>query len=120
MFLKFFFTLLLSLPLLLLATPAVAESQVTGTNLSELGGILNRIITFLFGLIGGITIIIIVVGGIRYILAGGDPKATMAAKQTITFALIGLIVVLLSVVIISIVGDTLGAKDLQIIRIGIN
>lgn len=102
-----------------LTTPAFAAVSDT-PKLTELGDILNRIITFLFGLIGGIAIILIVVGGIRYILAGGDPKATMAAKQTITFALIGLVIVLLSVVIVTIVGTTLGAKDLQIIRIGIN
>lgn len=59
----------------------------------------------------------IVLGGIRYILAGGDPKAVAATRAQLTFAILGLIIVLLAVSIITIVGSTLGIKDLNILSI---
>ncbi len=115
MFKKIF---LVSSLLPILASPVMAEGQITGTNLTELGTVLNRLITFLFGIVGGIAIILIVVGGIKYIIAGGDPKATQGAKQTIQFAILGLIIVLLAVVIVNIIGNTFGVKDLTIIKFG--
>ena len=35
--------------------------------------------------------IMLVVGGFRYLTAAGDPKANEAAKNTITYALLGLV-----------------------------
>lgn len=62
----------------------------------------------------------VAIGGIRYILASGDPKATDSARQTIQYALIGLVVVLLAVVIVNIVGNIFGVTGLNLIKIGIN
>lgn len=86
----------------------------TKTDFSNIGAIFNTIFTFLIGIVGGLAIIFIVIGGIRYILAGGDPKATDAAKNQITAALIGLIVALLSVAIVVIVGNLLGTTGLNL------
>lgn len=55
----------------------------------------------------------VAVGGIRYILASGDPKALDSARSTITYALIGLVIVLLSVVLVNIVGGAFGAGGLN-------
>ncbi len=50
--------------------------------------------------IGGIgallAVIVIIIGGIRYILAAGDDKKVASAKQTIISAVIGLIVIILA------------------------
>ena len=45
----------------------------------------------------------LLIGGIRWILAGGDEKAVSSARSTITAALIGLVIVLLSFAIIKLV-----------------
>jgi hypothetical protein len=34
--------------------------------------------------------VMLIVGGFRYLTSGGDPKATAAAQQTMTFAIIGI------------------------------
>ena len=47
--------------------------------------------------------IMLLIGGIRWILAGGDEKAVSSARSTITAALIGLVIVLLSFAIIKLV-----------------
>ena len=43
-------------------------------------------------IIGGAAVIMLVVGGIRYVVSGGDPQSTKGAKDTILYAIIGLVV----------------------------
>ena len=56
--------------------------------------------SFLLSIIGGITLLVIVIGGILYILAGSNPEAQNKAKGVITKAIIGLVLVLASYAII--------------------
>lgn len=79
---------------------------------------LGRLINFLLGIVGGITIILIIWGGIRYIFASGDEKATLTAKHMIEYALLGLVIVLLAVFIVNFLGGLLGAGNLNVIKIG--
>jgi type IV secretory pathway VirB2 component (pilin) len=93
-------------------TPIQNPTDISETN--PIGGIFNTIFLFLIGIVGGLAIIFIVIGGIRYIMAQGDPKATDSAKNQITAAIIGLVVALLAVVIVLIVGNLLGASGLNV------
>jgi len=52
-------------------------------------------------IIGIIAVIIIIVGGIRYIMSRGDPATLKKAKDTITYAIIGLIVAILAFPIVN-------------------
>lgn len=94
--------------------------QITGNNIQELGAVIGRVINFLFAAIGGVAVIMIAVGGVRYILASGDPKGTDSAKQTIQFAVIGLVVVLLAVLIVNVIGNFLGVSNLNVVHIGVS
>ena len=47
--------------------------------------------------------VFLLIGGIRWILAGGDEKAVAGARGTITAALIGLVIVLVAYAIIRLV-----------------
>ncbi len=49
---------------------------------------------------GAVALFLIIWGGIRFITSGGDPKQVAGAQKIITYALIGLIVVLLSFAIV--------------------
>lgn len=51
-----------------------------------------QVMQVVFGLLGGIAVIMIIVGGIRYALSEGDPSALSAAKNTILYSVIGLVV----------------------------
>lgn len=59
-----------------------------------------------FGAAGGIAIVIVAYGGLRYVLSQGDPAATAKAKDTILYALIGLAVCVSAVGIISFIRAT--------------
>lgn len=51
-----------------------------------------QVIGLVLGILGGIAIIMIVIGGIRYTLSGGDAGQTKSAKNTIMYSVIGLVV----------------------------
>jgi hypothetical protein len=64
-------------------------------------GLLMKITNFIAYIAGAAAIIIIVVGGVRYILAGGNNDAVSGAKNSIVQALIGLAVIALAKIIIT-------------------
>lgn len=74
----------------------------TGSGLTVQGGVRTTVNTLLW-IVGVASVIVIVVGGLRYVLSGGDPKNTAAAKDTILYAAIGLVVSLLAYAIVNFV-----------------
>jgi hypothetical protein len=51
-------------------------------------------------IVGVIALIMIIVGGLKYITSGGDATQTAGAKNTIMYAVIGLVVVALAQIIV--------------------
>jgi hypothetical protein len=51
----------------------------------------NNVLEILAWVVGAAAIIFLVVGGIKYITAQGDPQQLQSAKNTILYAIIGLI-----------------------------
>lgn len=56
---------------------------------------------FLLRIAGGIALFIIIFGGIYYMVSGASPDGQMRAKKIVTYAVIGLAIVLVSYVIIA-------------------
>ena len=79
---------------------------LAGNTNPTVGGIIGDLLPFIFGLAGMLTLLLLLWGGIRYMLARGDPKAIDEAKGTLTSAIIGLIIIILAVVIFFIVGES--------------
>lgn len=75
--------------------------------------IINRGLAYAIIIAGFLSVIFIFVGGISFILSGGHDDKIKQAVGTIRYAIIGLIITVLSVVIIGTVGKALG---LDIIR----
>lgn len=74
-----------------------------GTTLTET---LANVIELLSVLVGIIAVIMIIVGGLRYVLSSGDSGRVGSAKNTIIFALIGLVFVALAQLIVRFVLNT--------------
>ncbi len=62
--------------------------------------IITNVINILSILVGAVSVIMLIVGGFRYIISNGDSNSTKGAKDTIMYALIGLIIVLFAQVIV--------------------
>ena len=65
------------------------------------GSIFNTIVNILLFLIGAISVIMLIIGGIRYTISAGDSGNVTAAKNTILYALVGLIVAFLAFAIVN-------------------
>jgi hypothetical protein len=75
-------------------------ANVGGTTLEQY---ISTIINILLGLIGVVAVIMLIYGGFRYVLSAGNEKATSAAKDTILFAIIGIVVAVLAFAIVNFV-----------------
>jgi type IV secretory pathway VirB2 component (pilin) len=53
-----------------------------------------EILRIVFGISGSIALLIIVISGLRYILASGDPARMAQAKKGILYAVLGLVIAL--------------------------
>lgn len=65
--------------------------------------IFTKIINTLIFVIGAIAVIMIIIGGLRYTLSGGDAGSVTSAKNTILYAIVGLIIAILSYAIVNFV-----------------
>jgi hypothetical protein len=83
------------------ANSAKGADQVT--NLFGSSGIFSTITNTLLFILGAISVIMIIIGGLRYVISGGDSSAVSAAKNTILYAIVGVIVAILAYAIINFV-----------------
>lgn len=61
------------------------------------------IVNTLLYVLGAISVIVIIIGGIRYTISMGDAKNVEAAKSTILYAVVGLVVAILAYAIVNFV-----------------
>lgn len=116
-------TLAVSLGLLApAAMPAIASAQIEdglcqGSNLKleedgstcvvddvnetdRVNSIITDVINIISLVVGVIAVIMIIVGGLKYITSGGDSGNVTGAKNTILYAVVGLVIVALAQVIV--------------------
>ena len=55
---------------------------------------LHTILQFAFGVIGGIALIFVVISALRFVIAGGESQDVARARETLIYALVGLVVCL--------------------------
>jgi hypothetical protein len=102
---------------LLLFAPILASAQgsvipqpfnaIPGTTSTNFSTIARMIIYILLGVTGLIAVLFIIYGGFRYITSAGNDETAESAKKTIINAIIGLVVVILSYVIVTVIGNAL-------------
>lgn len=85
------------------ACDAGSNAAICKTNSNLLGGVLKNVINIMLYLAGIIAVIMVVIGGLRYITSDGDPQKANQAKNTILYALIGVTVAVLAFSIVNFV-----------------
>lgn len=68
---------------------------------------LKTLFLMAFVIIGAVATLFIIIAGIRYITAGGDPQKIQTAKNEIKYALIGLVIAGMGAAIVNFVIDRL-------------
>lgn len=77
------------------------------SNTADPKEIIQTIVRILLFLIGAVSVIMIIIGGFRYVISQGDSGAVTSAKNTILYAVIGLIVAIFAWAIVDFVVDNL-------------
>lgn len=111
-----------SQPLQTLAVGVSAQDQVKkgidnagGTvNNFNIGTAITNIVNIMLYALGAIAVIMIVIGGIRYTTSNGDSNGIQSAKNTILYAVAGLVVAILAYAIVNfVVSNLLGSGGSQ-------
>jgi len=67
------------------------------------GGIFRTITNVMLFIIGAVSVIMLIIGGLRYVVSGGDSTAVQNAKNTILYAIVGIIVAILAFAVVNFV-----------------
>lgn len=74
-------------------------------------GVFKQITNTILYIVGIIAVIMLIIGGIKYVISGGDSKKVTDAKNTVLYAIIGLVIAFLAYAIINFVITALPSSD---------
>lgn len=92
----------------LLAQVPIANDNGVAT-LQGFEGIFTNVVSAVLGFAGIALFLMLVVGGFKYITSGGDPKAAASARNTLTFAILGIVLLASAYLILRFIGVFTGA-----------
>ena len=95
--------------------PAQAGAEAARGNgmpadLVGVDGVFTKITNTVLYAVGIISVVMLIIGGIRYVISGGDSKKVTDAKNTIMYAIIGLIIAILAYAIVNFVITAVGGE----------
>ena len=89
-----------------------AKGADTPSTLFGQGSVFTTIVNVMLFIIGALSVIMLIYGGIRYTTSGGASGSVTAAKNTIMYAIIGLVVAFLAYAIVNwVLSDALGGLN---------
>ena len=81
--------------------------------LKDLEGIFGNVVGLLLGLGGIIFFIMLIMGGFSYMTAGGDPKQMEAASKTLTYAIGGIVLLAMALLVFRVIESFTGVNLLK-------
>jgi len=87
----------------LTAGATCAQANGTKDNLFASNGIFVVVANSLIFLVGAVAVIFLIIGGLRYVVSNGDSKAVEGAKNTILYAIVGIVVAVISFALVQFV-----------------
>ena len=90
---------------------AIGGSSSTAT--LQVDDIVLAVVNWLLFAVGVISVVMLIVGGIKYATSAGDSNKVTSAKNTIMYAIIGLAVAVLAFAIVGFVTNTLNGGTVQ-------
>ena len=74
-------------------------------------GAFRKITNTILYIVGVIAVIMLIIGGIRYVISGGDAKKVTDAKNTVLYAIIGLVIAIFAYAIVNFVITSLPSSE---------
>ncbi|OGY10106.1 MAG: hypothetical protein A2700_00690 [Candidatus Blackburnbacteria bacterium RIFCSPHIGHO2_01_FULL_44_64] len=90
-------------------------SQGAGLNsgLDTLGGVVTTFLPWILGISGLVLFFYVIWGGFGIMTAKGDPKATAAAREHLTKALVGFLIVFMAYWLVQLLGLIFGIQQFR-------
>ncbi|USN96555.1 MAG: hypothetical protein H6797_05860 [Candidatus Nomurabacteria bacterium] len=85
------------------ASSSAGQSQICGATGDSFTSIMTNIINMILFVLGIVAVIMIIIGGIRYTTSNGDSQQIKSAKDTVLYAVIGLVVAIMAYAIVNFV-----------------
>lgn len=101
-------TAVVVLGLLLTGATAHAETTIVLAQAPSLDVVLNNIRNWLMGILAGLATVFLTIGGVRYVMAGGDPGEVEKAKLAFKSAATGYGLAALAPVVVTILRGVVG------------
>jgi hypothetical protein len=94
------------------ASSTASGKEICGaTSPDDFNTLMKNIINTILVVLGIIAVIMIIIGGIRYTTSNGDSNQIKSAKDTVLYAVIGVIVAIMAYAIVNFVLARLGGKS---------
>ena len=77
-------------------------------------GVFKQVTNTILYIVGIIAVIMLIIGGIKYVVSGGDSKKVTDAKNTVLYAIIGLVIAFLAFAIVNFVISALPSSEKRI------
>ncbi len=81
----------------------VSSSQGDDVPQDLAGDVFKNVVNILLFIIGAVSVIMLIYGGIRYTTSGGNANSVTAAKNTIMYSIIGLVIAILAFAVVNFV-----------------
>lgn len=81
----------------------VTQVGPTGSSATSVGEIIKIVVNIMLFILGAVCVVMIVIGGIRYATSQGEQSSLSAAKNTILYAVVGLVVAIAAYAIVNFV-----------------
>ena len=79
-------------------------------------GVFKKITNTILYIVGIIAVIMLIIGGIKYVISGGDSKKVTDAKNTVLYAIIGLVISFLAFAIVNFVISALPSSQNNVVE----
>ncbi|HSX14957.1 MAG TPA: pilin [Candidatus Saccharimonadales bacterium] len=79
------------------------DQQVCSQGINAVFVLLTNALNWLLFAAGTLAVIFVLIGAFQYTISAGNPQSVAKAKNTITFAIVGLVIVILALVIVKFV-----------------
>lgn len=84
-----------------------AHANGQPTELFGSSGIITKITNILLYIVGALSVVMLIVGGLRYVVSAGNSSSVTAAKNTVLYAIVGLVIAFLAYAAINFVINSL-------------
>ena len=82
------------------ACAGVSAAGGSCTDSGDVNRVINIVVNMLSAIVGIVAVIMVIIGGFKYVTSNGDSNSIQSAKNTIVYAIVGVIIAALAQVIV--------------------